>query len=254
MNFRIPLSCLRMDSIIDLVTVTCSKLFSRLQTSFLKKKEGNTSTKTTKYWFCVSSLAKWVLWIKSCSIFTLEIENDCITWLLNSLLPYLLFQWFNLGLVWMESCSLLPYEASLTIGKELWPFLGTEETSFWLWNKGILLTWRWTVLWFLWEKNNFWLKYIYVCPFISSILWTQGKEVTSFSLILFLGFSKLQKSMATQVQSAVSVLLVLNLVLYFIITVIASWAVNHALEKSFESGNFQLTSPTLSTIYNKSEC
>ncbi|KAG6597477.1 Membrane protein PM19L, partial [Cucurbita argyrosperma subsp. sororia] len=43
--------------------------------------------------------------------------------------------------------------------------------------------------------------------------------------------------MATQVRSAVSVLLVLNLVLYFIITVIASWAVNHALEKSFESAS-----------------
>lgn len=42
-------------------------------------------------------------------------------------------------------------------------------------------------------------------------------------------------------QSAISVLLVLNLVLYFIITVIASWAVNHAMEKSFEMGNFHIS-------------
>lgn len=73
-----------------------------------------------------------------------------------------------------------------------------------------------------------------------SLFWAQGKQVISSSPIPFPSFSKLQKSMATQVQSAVSVLLVLNLVLYFIITVIASWAVNHAMEKSFESGNIQL--------------
>lgn len=85
--------------------------------------------------------------------------------------------------------------------------------------------------------------YMYV-PLYPYLFWAQGKEATSSSLILFHSFSKLQPSMATQAQSAVSVLLVLNLVLYFIITVIASWAVNHALEKSFESGNFQLASQT----------
>ena len=33
------------------------------------------------------------------------------------------------------------------------------------------------------------------------------------------------------------ILLVLNLVLYFIITVVASWAINYGIERTHETGN-----------------
>uniref|UniRef100_A0A9I9CPJ9 AWPM-19-like family protein n=1 Tax=Cucumis melo TaxID=3656 RepID=A0A9I9CPJ9_CUCME len=97
-------------------------------------------------------------------------------------------------------------------------------------------------------KHNFLLtKYICLCLYthISSELKARKKPHPHS----FHSFSKLQPSMATQVQSAVSVLLVLNLVLYFIITVIASWAVNHALEKSFESASTLTLPARLFPIY-----
>lgn len=43
--------------------------------------------------------------------------------------------------------------------------------------------------------------------------------------------------MASGSKSAALFLLFLNLVLYFIVATIASWAVNHAIERSRETGN-----------------
>lgn len=47
-----------------------------------------------------------------------------------------------------------------------------------------------------------------------------------------------QKAMASSggPKSAASVLLLLNLVLYFVVTVMAAWVVNHGIERSHETG------------------
>lgn len=39
-------------------------------------------------------------------------------------------------------------------------------------------------------------------------------------------------------RSAALILLVVNLILYFIVIVIASWAVNHGIQRSRETGKF----------------
>ena len=38
-------------------------------------------------------------------------------------------------------------------------------------------------------------------------------------------------------KSTATILLILNLVLYFIVTVIAAWAINHGIERTHETGN-----------------
>lgn len=38
-------------------------------------------------------------------------------------------------------------------------------------------------------------------------------------------------------KSLAYILLVVNLILYFIVTVIAAWAMNHGIERSHEAGN-----------------
>lgn len=40
-------------------------------------------------------------------------------------------------------------------------------------------------------------------------------------------------------KSAAYILLMLNLALYFIVTVIAAWAVNHGIQRSREAGNLR---------------
>lgn len=40
-------------------------------------------------------------------------------------------------------------------------------------------------------------------------------------------------------KSAAYILLILNLALYFIVTVIAAWAVNHGIQRSREAGNLR---------------
>jgi hypothetical protein len=72
-------------------------------------------------------------------------------------------------------------------------------------------------------KNNSLL--IYFSPDLK-----KGDPVQVF---LFLKF-KTSKAMSKPVAF---ILLVLNLVLYFIITVVASWAINYGIERTHETGN-----------------
>lgn len=98
MNLCIHFSWLRMDTVVDLNTVTCSSndylrvllffanyffKFLHLKHSSFWEKKGIQLWETTKYWFCFFSLPNKFSELKA--VLSLKIENDCITWIYSSL-------------------------------------------------------------------------------------------------------------------------------------------------------------------------